>query len=100
MTTDEFGRERASEGRGTATFFRNVRVFLLGVAVGAGVCLGMGPPLPLIDMPSAEAAEYWRALLDPRAIAFSISTERAAMGLLQQRLDRLATKLSQIGAHP
>ena len=56
MRTDDFGREIASAQPTQSNPFRCGRLFTIGVAVGAGLCLGMGPPLPLLDKAFSAAA--------------------------------------------
>lgn len=56
MRTDDFGREIASATRGKSNIFRGGRLFTFGLALGIGVCIGMGPPLPLLDKALSAAA--------------------------------------------
>jgi hypothetical protein len=106
MKTDEFGREFASEKRIESVFFRGLRVYLSGVAIGAGLCLGMGPPLPLINSisgavntveqaPGNLAPRLWPDALLAPAIA-SISVQAEAFALLQDKWQVLNRALDQV----
>jgi hypothetical protein len=59
MRTDDFGREIASTQRKTSIFKGCGRLFTTGIAVGVGLALGFGPPLPLAEkvLPQAVAGE-------------------------------------------
>lgn len=56
MRTDDFGREVSLAKPTKSNPLRCGRLFTIGVAVGAGLCLGMGPPLPLLDKAFSAAA--------------------------------------------
>ncbi|HEY5208904.1 MAG TPA: hypothetical protein VIJ42_05590 [Stellaceae bacterium] len=59
MVTDDCGREIALTGYVKTRMIGGGRLFLIGIALGAGLCAGFGPQLPLLDMSlqSAAAAE-------------------------------------------
>jgi hypothetical protein len=58
MRTDDFGREIASATGKRVGILRGGRLFAFGLALGIGVCIGMGPPIPLLDEAlSATASE-------------------------------------------
>ena len=95
MRTDDFGREIGSAKPTKPIAFRSGRLFTLGLALGAGLCLGMGPPLPLLDQAfSAVAASgpgasdqsftsrHWPVLRDAL-----FDSEIAGAPLARQRAD-------------
>jgi hypothetical protein len=97
MVTDEFGHEVVREGRRESAFFRGLRVYLSGVAIGTGLCLGMGPPLPVINsmtdiITQSEAAA---GNMLPRA-DIAVSAQRQAIELLEKRWEVLNRTLRQI----
>ena len=98
MRTDDFGREIASATGNKTKIFRGGKLFTFGLAVGAGICVGMGPPLPLLDKAlSAAASEtaprpqsvlprQWLvlrgALLDPSVTGLTYPEQQADQALL------------------
>jgi hypothetical protein len=99
MRTDDYGREIAQARARTSLVVRGGRLFTFGVAVGIGVCLGMGPPLPLLDEAFSAAAardaapprhllpRQWlvlrNALIDPSLTGVAVAQQRADEDLLR-----------------
>lgn len=99
MRTDDFGREIGSARGNKSNIFRCGRLFTFGLALGIGVCVGMGPPLPLLDKAlSAVASEpvapvvpelprQWlvlrNALLDTSVTDITYSEQQADQALLR-----------------
>lgn len=99
MRTDSLGREIAPDKK-KLSMFRGSRLFAFGLAVGAGICVGMGPPLPLLDKALARAAAHvpvvpaqsslprqWLvlrdAVLDPNVTGVTYSQQQADIQLLR-----------------
>jgi hypothetical protein len=95
MRTDDFGREIASVKPKKPNMLRGGRLFTFGVALGAGLCLGMGPPLPLLDKAfSAAVAGEPRASDEPVMPRQWLALRNAVLepdfadaGLARQRAD-------------
>ena len=102
MRTDDFGREMAPATIRKSIVTRSARLFVLGAAVGAGLCIGMGPPLPLLDEALSAAAREvpepadthllprkWLvlrdAVLDSAALDRPVAEKQAAAQLLREK---------------
>ncbi len=100
MRTDDFGCEIAAATSNKSRFARGGRLFTFGLALGIGVCIGMGPPLPLLDkaLSAAVASEpapppqsllprQWlvlrNALLDTSVTGISYPQQQADQALLR-----------------
>lgn len=101
MRTDDYGREIA-QARRKSNMLGGSRLFTFGLALGVGVCFGMGPPLPLLDtvLPAAVAGEptmpepptlprQWLvlrdALFDPSVTGATYDEQEADMRLLHEK---------------
>lgn len=112
MRTDDFGREIALANPKKSIMARGGRLFAMGIALGVGVCFGMGPPAPLLDKVLSQAvagepaapAEHvlprqWmvlrNALLDPSVTGISYPERQQDEQLLHSKWlvlrDALAT---------
>lgn len=112
MRTDDYGHEIAPLSPGKPRFAGAGRLFTFGVALGVGLCVGMGPPLPLLDkiFPAAVASEpapemhtlprQWlvlrNALLDPGVTGVSYPEQRADEDLLRSKWLALQDALSVV----
>jgi hypothetical protein len=102
MRTDDFGRELTQANPARSMLLRGGRLFTFGVALGVGLCFGMGPPLPLLDnMFSAAASEptaapeqsrlprQWQvlrnALIDPSVTGIAYAEQQADEQLLRSK---------------
>ena len=100
MRTDDYGREIA-QSRRKSNMLGGGRLFTFGLALGVGMCFGMGPPLPLLDsvLPAAIAGEptspeppvlprQWlvlrNALIDPSVTGVAYAKQEADMRLLHE----------------
>jgi hypothetical protein len=112
MRTDDYGHEIAPLNSRKYKFAGAVRLFTFGVALGAGLCVGMGPPLPLFDriFPTAVASEpapmshvlprQWlvlrNALLDTGVTGISYAQQRQDEDLLRGKWLALQDALSTV----
>ena len=110
MRTDDYGHEIAPLNPRKSRFSGAGRLFTFGVALGVGLCVGMGPPLPLIDtiFPAAAASEpappahqlprQWlvlrNALLDPSVTGISYPEQRQDQELLRGKFLAVQDALS------
>jgi hypothetical protein len=113
MKTDDLGHESVPDKSAKSVLYRPIRSYFTGVAIGAGLCLGMGPPLPLLhfadnvaiaqeqgaDTPRPWQWQAWRdGLLDKGVAAASFAAERESVTLFQRRWHVLLATLRDL--HP
>ena len=98
MRTDDFGHEIAPPAPRKSPLLGGVKVFLFGIALGAGLCVEMGPQLPSLDVTTSTAnasepggvrSPPWlalgNALLDPAVTGASPAERQEAVETLHRR---------------
>lgn len=83
MRTDDYGKEIM---RQVSRRRRGGRLFILGLATGVGLCLGLGPPLPMVSpqyYPTATTDDGgWSSVSLPRRWQAALHGVQSWPGLL------------------